>query len=111
MSRSWQRQERIVAKWLGTRRNPLSGSNNYGDRGQKRFGDIIIDGIVVEVKRHKAISMRKAIETRDQARKAGLKWAHFEFKTGQADMVAITVDHAHAEIICRALLEFWRAPS
>lgn len=108
-NRSWQRQERLVADWFKTRRNPLSGSNNVDDFGRHRIGDIIIGCGVVEVKRRSTVSMRTAQETRRRAQAVGRPWAVFEFQTGTADLVKITIDHETARDICAIIRKRWEA--
>lgn len=100
MSGGWKQRERLVATWFSTRRNPLSGSNNFGDDLQKRFGDIIYKLAIVEVKRRKGFGMTDAKKTRDIATRSGLPWLHFEFQTGQAGMVKVTMDHKTAKTVC-----------
>lgn len=107
MSRAWQQQERLVAAWLHTTRNPLSGRNNRNDDGSKRLGDVLYRHAVIEVKRKKTVNMREVDSVRWLARVAKLPWALFEFKTGAADLVKITVNHATAEVICACLRKLW----
>jgi hypothetical protein len=108
VSGAWKAQERTVADWFGVCRNPLSGRNNVDDHGRRRLGDIVYSAAVVEVKRHKTISMINVPCVRDLARVARLPWALFEFKTGAPNVVKITVDHAHAEYIAQCLDVKWR---
>lgn len=96
-----------MAEWFGTKRNPLSGRNNYNDAGEKRLGDILFEHAVIEVKRRATISVEMALETRRLARQYKRPWAHYEFKTGQADVVKITVDFATGRRISQFLRETW----
>lgn len=107
MSGGWKQLERKVAGWFGTYRNPLSGRNNRGDDGDRRLGDIILGVGVVEVKRRKDLSFQRAWETRRLALHDHKPWAHYEFKTGQHDMVTITVDFKTAKFLSEKLREQW----
>lgn len=106
-NRAWQAQERLVASWWGTFRNPLSGRNNRNDDGSKRLGDIMYKPALIEVKRHNDVSMKIAESVRALARAHYKRWALFEFRTGCANLVKITVDHDTAEAICGFLREKW----
>lgn len=106
-SRSWQNKERLVAGWFSTCRNPLSGRNNVNDAGERRCGDIIYGDGVIEVKRKKNLAIGDALETRDLAASRGLPFAHFEFKTGQADIVTVTLNYGDAKTAVEALRIKW----
>lgn len=109
MSGAWKNKERLVAGWFKTMRNPLSGRNNIGDNLQRRIGDIIYPHAVVEVKRRKSVGMKLAQETRKDGKEAGKPWLHFEFATGQPDIVKITVNYRIAALACALLDQHWRA--
>lgn len=107
MSGGWKQTERVVAGWFGTVRNPLSGRNNVDDSGARRLGDIVYKHAVVEIKRHKTVSMINVPCVRDLARKAKLPWALFEFKTGAADLVKLTVNKETAAYLSECLNALW----
>lgn len=109
MSGAWKETERTVAAWFKSHRNPLSGRNNVDDDGARRLGDIVYKHAVIEVKRHKAISMTNVPCVRDLAKKANKPWALFEFKTGYQHAVKITVDKDTAAFIASCLDARWRA--
>lgn len=111
MSGAWKETERIVAGWFFSVRNPLSGRNNVADDGSRRLGDIVYPHAVVEVKRHKTISMVNVPCVRDLARATGKPWALFEFKTGYMHAVKITVDKDTAAYLCQKLDEHWKLGS
>lgn len=108
MGGAWQNQERLVASWLGTMRNPLSGRNNRNDDGSRRLGDVLYKEAVIEIKRHKTISMINVPCVRDLARAAGIPWLLLEFKTGAANLVKLTMDHQTAEYVMGCLDVKWR---
>ena len=107
MSSGWKRLERLVAGWWGTCRNPLSGRNNVDDSGRRRLGDIVFSRGVIEVKRRQSLSFKRAFETRRLAEECGKPWAHYEFRTGQADMVTITLNFDEARYVSEKLRERW----
>lgn len=96
-----------MASWFGTKRNPLSGRNNYNDAGEKRLGDILFEHAVVEVKRRSGISMSMALETKRLAQQNKRPWVHYEFRTGLADVVKISTDFATAAAISGFLKTLW----
>jgi hypothetical protein len=108
MSGAWKNQERLVASWFGVTRNPLSGRNNRDDDGGVRCGDIIYKHAVVEVKRRQAVNMQVGIETRTLARSCFKPWIVYEFKTGCAEMVKLTMDHETAAAVSSFLDEYWK---
>ena len=85
MSGAWKNQERLVASWFHTTRNPLSGRNNRNDDSSLRLGDILYKPAVVEVKRHRTVTMKMACETKRLAKEYEKPWLHIEFKTGKID--------------------------
>lgn len=107
MSGSWKNKERLVAGWFGTKRNPLSGRNNVGDNLERRIGDVIYKYAVIEVKRRKSISMKMAKETKADGLEAGKPWLHFEFQTGQPQIVKLTTSYQTAALICELLNGRW----
>lgn len=108
-SRSWQEKERLVARWFGTSRNPLSGRNNIDDKGERRLGDIVYKYALVEVKRRKSCSFEFAKSARKLAASKSLPWIVFEFKTGEPDLVKLNVDYKTAYAICQFLSACWEA--
>lgn len=96
-----------MAEWFGTRRNPLSGRNNYCDDGSQRLGDIIYKHAVVEVKRRSTVSFDVAKQTRELAKRHFKPWIVFEFRTGEPDLVKISCDHRLAEHLAKAADEYW----
>lgn len=106
-SNSWKEKERLVAKWFGSHRNPLSGRNNIADDGSRRLGDIVYKHAVIEVKHKKTVNVDVGAETRKLA--DGRPWLVFEFKVArsgsapEASLVKITCDHKTAAFICDAL--------
>jgi hypothetical protein len=112
MSGAWKERERLVAKWWSTKRNPLSGRNNYNDAGEKRVGDILFENALVEIKRRKSVSLKLARETQKLAKEYKKKnWIIYEFQTGAAQIVRFTVDFATAESISRFLRTRWTPPT
>ncbi len=108
MSGAWKQRERDVAEWFGTVRNPLSGRNNVADDGTRRLGDVILNCAVVEVKRRKACStVTRAKATRYEANKVKKPWAHFEFCTGQPNIVTLTLDIKTMREVSKFLLSRW----
>lgn len=107
-SKGWQNQERLVASWLGTMRNPLSGRNNRNDDGSRRLGDVLYKESVIEIKRRNNISMANVHCVRDLARAARLPWLLLEFRTGTADLVKLTCDHDTARFIMKMLDKKWK---
>jgi len=106
MSGAWKKKERLVAKWFGSHRNPLSGQNNIADDGSKRLGDLVYPFSVVEVKRRKNnSSITRAKTTRDLANKHDKPWIHLEFSTGQPNMVALVMDYYSAGVLIQAYKE------
>ena len=97
-----------MASWFGSLRNCLSGRNNRNDDGSLRLGDVVHPIGVIEVKRHKTVSMTEAIKTRNLARAYYKPWIHIEFKTGCAELVKLTVDHKTGEQICQMVDAMWR---
>ena len=79
------------------------------DDGARRLGDIVYKHAVVEVKRHKTISMVNVPCVRDLALAAKKPWALFEFKTGYQHAVKITVDKETAAYIAECLDRKWRS--
>lgn len=106
-SRSWQDKERLVAKWFGVQRNPLSGRNNIDDRGERRLGDIIYPYALVEVKRRKGCSFNFAKDARKLAKTRNLPWIVLEFKTGEPDLVKMNMDYKTAQAVCEFLATKW----
>lgn len=106
-SRSWQDRERLVAKWFGTKRNPLSGRNNVDDKGERRLGDIIYPYALIEVKRRKECSFNFAKEARELAKTRKLPWLVFEFKTAEPGLVKINMDYETAQKVCEFLAIEW----
>ena len=106
-SRSWQEKERLVAKWFGTKRNPLSGRNNIDDKGNRRLGDIIYPYAVVEIKRRKECSFIFAKAVRKLANQQKLPWIVFEFKTAEPDLVKLNLDYKTAQAVCEFLATKW----
>lgn len=102
---TWKSTEREVAEMWGDEnnkctRNPLSGSNNRDDKGEKRIADIIgLNNIVVEVKYRKRIStILRALATQKQVKEFNEKhntdkiWVHMERTKGNAKLWTLTVD-------------------
>lgn len=114
MSKStWQGKERLVGRWFGVNRNPLSGRNNVADDGTRRLGDIIHPKAMVEVKCRKDVSMEVAMSTRLLARTQFKPWLVAEFKVArsgsapEADLVKFTMDHRTAQAVCEFLNQYW----
>jgi len=109
MSGAWKERERLVGKWFGVKRNPLSGSNNRADDGSVREGDILLSYAVVEIERTKRLSLSLGREAREKGKKRGVPWAAIEFKTGAPEMVKLTVDFQTAEYLAGHLKRRWMA--
>lgn len=104
--KSWKRWEREVASWFGGKRNPLSGGNNYDDRGRKRYGDVVgVEGLVIECKLLKRVgSISRAKKTRSLARKLKKGFVHIE-KEKRSNLVCFVVDKETAKKIAKFLRE------
>lgn len=104
---SWKKWEREVAGWFGGKRNPLSGRNNYDDRGNRRLGDVVgVNGLVVECKLLKRVaSISRARKTRELARKHGKRFVHVERQKGDRNLVCFVVDINTAKELAKYLKE------
>ena len=102
-------QERWVAEWFGVKRNALSGRNNSNDDGSPRLGDIVHPVGVVEVKRRKDVSLElgRAIAKLSRKLKPPRPWLVVEFKTGQIDMVKLTMNKETAAKVCNFINLLW----
>lgn len=101
-SKLWKAWEREVAEWFGTKRNPLSGGNNYNDDGEKRVGDILLRDVVVEVKlRSNHSVVARAMKTAENANTK--PWIHIERASGNKKIVVIALPVADA----KAVVKYW----
>ncbi|WP_340691052.1 hypothetical protein [Hydrogenobacter thermophilus] len=101
----WKAWEREVASWLNTRRNPLSGGNNYTDDGKSRIGDVLLKDAVVEVKLRASISsISRARLVYQKAKERGLPFLQVERERGNKDLILLVVPYEDAVY----LVQKWR---
>ena len=99
-SKYWKEWEREVASWIGSRRNPLSGSNNVSDDGKERLGDVICDRAVIEVKLRGAnatISRAKEVYKEVKKKAKGKKFIYVERVKGSKELVCLVLPYEDAK--------------
>lgn len=99
-SKHWKDWEREVASWIGSRRNPLSGSNNVSDDGKERLGDVICDKAVIEVKLRAAnatISRARDIYREVKKKAKDKKFIYVERVKGSKELVCLVLPYEDAK--------------
>lgn len=96
----WKQWEREIAKILGTRRNPLSGSNNVDDKGAKRYGDVIHDRLHVEVKIRANVGCISLMRE-EYKKRHGKTFVGIIREKGKKDLIALVVDYKTMEKVLK----------
>ncbi len=104
MDKLWKAWEREVAGWVGSRRNPLSGSNNVSDSGEGRLGDIIHPSAVIECKLRKSVSVISMMrEEYRKAKKEGKAFIGVVREKGKKDLICLVLPYEEAKKVLREI--------
>lgn len=80
------------------------------DSGKRRAGDIIHSMGVVEIKRKKSTSFKEAKSLLQLVKPDRKPWLLVEFRTGEADLVKLTMNHKTAAAVCNFIDLYWGKP-
>ena len=104
MDKLWKAWEREVAGWIGSRRNPLSGSNNVSDSGRGRLGDIIHPSAVIECKLRKSVSVISMMRGEyRKAKKEGKTFVGVVREKGKKDLICLVLPYEEAKRVLREI--------
>ena len=104
MDKLWKAWEREVAGWIGSRRNPLSGSNNVSDSGKGRLGDIIHPSAVIECKLRKSVSVISMMRGEyRKAKKEGKTFVGVVREKGKKDLICLVLPYEEAKRVLRKI--------
>jgi len=109
-SNLWKKWEREVASWIGSRRNPLSGSNNVSDDGKERLGDVICDTAVIEVKlraNNSVITRARESYEKVKGKLDGRRFIYIERAKGKKDLVCLVLPYEDAKEVVRYLTKIF----
>jgi hypothetical protein len=98
----------IARDLFQSQRNPLSGSNNRGDDGKPRSGDVLFAPALVEVKlRKRHATLARAMQTKAEAEKLGKPWIHIELTHGDRKHMAVILPYMENRLMFRMLINYW----
>lgn len=104
MDKLWKKWEREVAGWIGSRRNPLSGSTNVSDEGKGRLGDVLHPSVVIECKLRNKVSVISMMrEEFKRAKKEGKAFVGVVREKGKKDLICLVLPYETAKEVLRKI--------